>query len=99
MGSDWPSRRSSRGSSLNRAGTSGLLDLIYNEVVLREQAGESPALEEYLARFPDHTEALRAQFEVHQALRTAGSYSSALSTGQSDSLGADEAPSGGADEP
>ncbi len=29
-----------------------LLDLIYNEVVLREEDGESPELDEYLRRFP-----------------------------------------------
>jgi hypothetical protein len=44
-----------------------LLDLIYNEIVLREQIGETPTLEEYLKRFPEHAEALRLQFEVHLA--------------------------------
>ena len=29
-----------------------VLDLIYNEVVLREQAGEAPSLGDYLPRFP-----------------------------------------------
>src|SRR6516165_2483203 len=29
-----------------------VLDLIYQEVMLREQAGESPRLEEYTSRFP-----------------------------------------------
>ena len=36
--------------------TSELLDLIYNEVVLREEDGESPRLDEYLDRFPAHEE-------------------------------------------
>ena len=49
-----------------------LLDLIYNEVVLREEDGESPQLEEYLKRFPLHDEALRTQFELHQFLQTSG---------------------------
>ena len=34
-----------------------LLDLIYNEIVLREADGESPQLDEYLNRFPPHDEA------------------------------------------
>jgi hypothetical protein len=45
-----------------------VLDLIYNEVVLREQAGEKPALGDYLARFPELETELRVQFEVDQAL-------------------------------
>jgi eukaryotic-like serine/threonine-protein kinase len=51
-----------------------LLDLIYNEVVLREEDGDSPQLDEYLSRFPEHDEALRAQFDVHHFLRTSGSF-------------------------
>jgi hypothetical protein len=47
-----------------------LLDLIYNEVVLRELAGDAPRLAEYLRRFPHLAEQLRRQFEVHQALET-----------------------------
>jgi serine/threonine protein kinase len=46
-----------------------LLDLIYNEVCLREQAGERPKLPEYQQRFPELSEALRVQFEVHQAIQ------------------------------
>ena len=52
-----------------------LLDLIYNEVVLREEDGESPQLEEYLERFPVHDEALRTQFELHRFLQTSGDFS------------------------
>lgn len=48
--------------------TETLLDLIYNEVFLRECAGESPRLEEYLERFPTFAEQLRNQFEVHAEL-------------------------------
>lgn len=44
------------------------LDLIYNEVILREGMGEHPSLEEYIAAFPDLTNALTAQFEVHRAI-------------------------------
>lgn len=51
-------------------GTDGqrLLDLIYQEVLLREAAGESPAVEEYVRRFPELAEELRVQFEVHAGL-------------------------------
>jgi serine/threonine protein kinase len=49
-------------------GADGLLDLITNEVLLRQQAGETPLLEEYLRRFPDLAEPLRMQFEVERAI-------------------------------
>jgi hypothetical protein len=45
-----------------------LLDLIYREVVLREEAGESPRLEDYLPRFAALEEQLRPIFEVHRAI-------------------------------
>ncbi|MCK6548525.1 serine/threonine protein kinase, partial [Myxococcota bacterium] len=45
-----------------------VLDLVYNEIVLREESGDTPSLEEYLRRFPAHADALRLQFEVHDAL-------------------------------
>ena len=43
-----------------------LLDLILGEVILREQAGEQPRLDEFLKRFPHLDVPLRLQFEVHQ---------------------------------
>jgi serine/threonine protein kinase len=49
--------------------TDGLLDLIYNEVFLRERRGETPLRDEYLQRFPDLATALRVQFDVHQAIQ------------------------------
>ena len=57
-----------------------LLDLIYNEVVLREEDGESPKLEEYLVRFPQYARELRAQFEVHRALQSGRPFTLDLST-------------------
>jgi serine/threonine protein kinase/Flp pilus assembly protein TadD len=48
-----------------------LLDLIYNEIVLREESGEQPQLEEYLGRFGQFEPQLRQLFEVHQALEKA----------------------------
>ncbi len=44
------------------------VELIYNEVLLREGAGESPLLDEYLRRYPHFGEQLRRLFEVHRAL-------------------------------
>jgi tetratricopeptide (TPR) repeat protein len=45
-----------------------VLDLIYHEVVLRQEQGETPTLAEYLARFDDLGPQLRLLFEVDQAL-------------------------------
>jgi WD40 repeat protein len=45
-----------------------LLDLLYQEVILREQLGERPGVEEYVQRFPALAEPLRKQFALHQAL-------------------------------
>jgi eukaryotic-like serine/threonine-protein kinase len=44
--------------------TESLLDLIFNEVILRGSQGELPVLEEYLKRFPALGRQLRMQFEV-----------------------------------
>ena len=72
-------RRGLRGESLRvedyiarhpalRDDTEGLLDLIYNEVVLREEGGEVPSLPEYRSRFPDLAGPLGDLFEVHGAI-------------------------------
>jgi WD40 repeat protein/serine/threonine protein kinase len=45
-----------------------LLDLIYQEFLLREERGETPAVAEYQQRFPYLAEQLRLQFEAHRAL-------------------------------
>ncbi len=47
-----------------------LLDLIYNEVLLREEHGDSPDLDDYLRRFPQFAGELRSQFDVHRALES-----------------------------
>src|SRR5438132_10265461 len=47
-----------------------LLDLLYGEVLLREEFGERPLLAEYQRRFPRLAEPLRRQFELHQALES-----------------------------
>src|SRR5262249_1452374 len=48
----------------------GIVDLLYNEYLLREKAGETPRLEDYLARFPQLAGPLRDQFEVQGALQS-----------------------------
>jgi hypothetical protein len=47
------------------------LDLIYNEVVLREELGEELSPEEYARRFPHLRGDLELHFEVHRAVRDA----------------------------
>src|SRR5262245_37386562 len=56
-----------------RAHADGLLDLVYNEFRLRDQRGEGPTAEEYLARFPDHAAALQPLLEPHQAIAASSS--------------------------
>lgn len=58
-------------------GAAGGLDLVYGEYLLREQAGESPGVEEFARRFPQHADALKRQIEVHHAMQdsAAGSLS------------------------
>ena len=43
-------------------------ELIYREFLLREDRGERPALEEFVARFPRYAERLRQQVEWHEAV-------------------------------
>ncbi len=45
------------------------LDLIYQEVLLREQLGEFPTVEEYITRFPMLESQLRLQFALDDAIR------------------------------
>jgi len=47
-----------------------VLDLIYTEVVVREELGEMPEPDEYLRRFPHLDAALRRQFAVHRLLES-----------------------------
>ncbi len=57
-----------------------LLDLIYGEIILREEDGESPELEEYLRRFPQFVGELQAQFEIHRALQSGHAFTLELSS-------------------
>ncbi len=47
-----------------------VLDLLFREVVLREQGGELPGVEELVRRFPDLEKRIRSQFALHEALRS-----------------------------
>lgn len=58
----------------------GLLDLIYGEVLLREERGEHPTADEYVARFPTHAEAIQRQFVVHSELMIDQTWQSARET-------------------
>jgi hypothetical protein len=62
------------------ADTEALFDLIYSEVMLREEYGEQPEVEEYVRRFPQHEPALRRQFAVHDALRSLAASGDSRST-------------------
>ena len=58
-----------------------LLDLIYNEVVLREEDGDSPDLDEYLAATSlSLRRDLRSQFDVHRALESGRPFTLNLSS-------------------
>jgi WD40 repeat protein/tRNA A-37 threonylcarbamoyl transferase component Bud32 len=52
--------------------TESLLELIYTEVLLREQHGATPRLEDYTGRFPQLADELALQFQAHEALGPAG---------------------------
>ncbi len=49
-----------------------LLDLISNEIYVRQLKGEAPALAEYRERFPRLAEPIELQFQLHQAAAGAG---------------------------
>jgi tetratricopeptide (TPR) repeat protein/tRNA A-37 threonylcarbamoyl transferase component Bud32 len=52
-----------------RSETEVVLDLIYNEIMLREEVGESAPLDDYVRRFPELAAELRLQFEVEHAIQ------------------------------
>jgi serine/threonine-protein kinase len=45
-----------------------VLDLVYNEILLREEQGDAPRAEDYLRRFPRWADDLALLFEVDRAL-------------------------------
>jgi hypothetical protein len=59
-----------RGQPALRDDPEAVLDLVYNEVMLREAAGEAPQLGDYLERFPALAGQVADLFEVHSALQS-----------------------------
>jgi WD40 repeat protein/serine/threonine protein kinase len=57
-----------------------LLDLVYNEVLLREENGEKPEVDEYIQRFPHLEAQLRRQFALHAMLESKRSASGKSAT-------------------
>jgi serine/threonine protein kinase len=53
-------------------GEESVLDLLYQECILREERGERPAAEEYVRRFPALEKPLRQQFALDQILASEG---------------------------
>src|SRR5262249_36863604 len=51
------------------ADTAVILDLIYQEILLRQERGEAPQAEEYQRRFPQWAEELALQLAVDRALQ------------------------------
>src|SRR5262245_22548604 len=49
-----------------------VVELIYNEVLLRERHGETPRPEDYTPRFPHLSEEIALQFQAHAEHSTAG---------------------------
>jgi serine/threonine protein kinase len=58
-----------------KANHQALLDLVYNEVLLREENGDRPKVEEYVQRFPHLDAPLRRQFALHAMLESRGASS------------------------
>jgi len=61
---------------------SEVLDVVYQEYVLRRATGERPGAEEFIGRFPEYREALVRQFELESALSTSMSLRDAQTLAQ-----------------
>lgn len=77
-----------------RDDTDTMLDVIYNEIVLREELGETSTLTEFRARFPELTEPLKQLFAVHQVVASDSS-----ATADSDAVPAASTPDVDRDRP
>jgi serine/threonine-protein kinase len=71
LGSPEPVEFYLRQHPILRTDPEGLLDLLYNEICLRERHGQAVSLADYQRRFPELAESLALQMEVHQALPAA----------------------------
>jgi len=61
-----------------RTNPEAVLDLIYQEILLRTERGEKPQVGEYLERFPHLESELRPLFEVHGALESDTQFSTGV---------------------
>jgi WD40 repeat protein/serine/threonine protein kinase len=52
-----------------------VLELLYQEMLLSEERGQPPVLDDFLRRFPQFAADVRMQFEVHAALTADGNHS------------------------
>src|SRR5579871_3430456 len=73
------------------------LELVYGEFLLREELGETPAPEEYLARFPQHANRFRQQLELHRALASSRLNQSAGLAGEPETIDSPSPPGNAAD--
>jgi tetratricopeptide (TPR) repeat protein len=69
-----------------------VLDLVYSEVLLREELGETPQLEEYQRRFPRYHAPLAQQFAVHRALGKGSLWPASAAAGESGASGSSARP-------
>ncbi|MFO0818121.1 MAG: protein kinase [Pirellulales bacterium] len=60
--------QSERPDDFQTLGEEGLLDLIYGEILLREEAGQQSTVDQFIQRFPSLADAIGRQFTVHEAL-------------------------------
>jgi serine/threonine protein kinase len=66
------------------------VELVLAEYLLREELGEQPVFEEYLARFPQYADALKLQLELHQAVGAGGTFPPTWAEGFASPLGPGE---------
>ncbi len=45
-----------------------VVELIYNDHLIREELGQSPQVQDYLDRFPDHAQRIQRLFRIHDSL-------------------------------
>lgn len=62
-----------------------VIDLVYNEILLRVKGGETPALPEYQQRFPEFATELGRQFEVDELLKEIASQQSTAALARDES--------------
>jgi serine/threonine protein kinase/tetratricopeptide (TPR) repeat protein len=72
-----------------------MLALVFNEVGVREELGESPSADEYIARFPGLAREVAEQFEVHRTLRATPGPSAGTQPASAGSTGARSGTGGG----